>query len=218
MAHFVTWSEEYRQILDKLFIDNFLMTLHLDQLKAFQDFLTAFRKSASVQLAIVNDVDFDPPDTFTFINHNIFKDSGNSVMRGPKEPSTGLSLEVFKTKNRGWGIKTLAPIQQNNVVLECVGELLDKQQFTKQPNKSHIFPKNIEYIEGTFYVDASKFGNLSRFINHSCEPNCRILNMNIHTLRDIKPGEELTIDFTNSNLPAYFVECLCGSTICKKIF
>lgn len=56
-------------------------------------------------------------------------------------------------------------------------------------------------------IDSFFFGNLSRFINHSCEPNLRTLAMHNHNkdpmlgkisffaIRDILKGEELTVDY-----------------------
>jgi uncharacterized protein len=67
-------------------------------------------------------------------------------------------------------------------------------------------------------IDGEVGGNDSRFINHSCDPNCsfeftgdRIL---VHALRDISPGEELTLDYefdeSGMNVP-----CRCGSANCR---
>ena len=60
-------------------------------------------------------------------------------------------------------------------------------------------------------------------INHSCEPNCGVFlrrgveSLEIHALRRIEPGEELTTDYATfeadiENMPG---SCLCGSTACR---
>lgn len=53
------------------------------------------------------------------------------------------------------------------------------------------------------YLDASRKGSISRFINHSCEPNCTVevwtvgrrLRVGIFSLKDIPAGTELTFDY-----------------------
>ncbi|KFG65929.1 putative histone lysine methyltransferase, protein SET, partial [Toxoplasma gondii RUB] len=50
------------------------------------------------------------------------------------------------------------------------------------------------------FVDATDSGNLARYINHSCEPNCESVRMPhnavaIVALRDLLPGEELFYDY-----------------------
>jgi len=52
-------------------------------------------------------------------------------------------------------------------------------------------------------IDATRKGNLARFMNHSCNPNCELqkwvvgsrLRMGIFTLRNIEKNEELTFDY-----------------------
>ncbi|GIY63172.1 histone-lysine N-methyltransferase SETD2 [Caerostris extrusa] len=52
-------------------------------------------------------------------------------------------------------------------------------------------------------LDAANKGNLSRFMNHSCDPNCETqkwtvngnLRIGFFAKRDIKAGEELTFDY-----------------------
>ena len=82
-------------------------------------------------------------------------------------------------------------------------------------------------IDGTFY------GNESRFINHSCDPNLKCFNLvsdgqssvfhqvGLFAVRKIKPGEELTIDYMwdeNANdVIAEDVPCLCGSAKCRGL-
>ncbi|KRY17066.1 Histone-lysine N-methyltransferase SUV39H1 [Trichinella patagoniensis] len=102
---------------------------------------------------------------------------------------------------------------------------------------------DLDYLESTkFSIDAKFFGNESRFVNHSvivkCEPNMRVHNVwvnNYHlslprlaffTIRDISPGEELTLNYymyndipSDSNQIAQnmkIIPCLCGSKRCKR--
>lgn len=74
-------------------------------------------------------------------------------------------------------------------------------------------------------IDAAVGGNISRFINHSCDPNCVAWiegqHIWIDALRDIRPGEELAYDYEYDFLPEYTVEdldfyrCECGSRNCR---
>jgi histone-lysine N-methyltransferase SUV39H len=86
-------------------------------------------------------------------------------------------------------------------------------------------------------VDGEFYGNATRFMNHSCEPNCRqfavilIPGLYCYTLaffakRDIPMYEELTFDYLDPeedepiDLDEIDLEirepCLCGSHQCRK--
>jgi len=66
-----------------------------------------------------------------------------------------------------------------------------------------------------------------RFVNHSCEPNCEfdwfdlvpeggsqaVRRVYLIALREIKPGEELTIDYNWSAEGA--IACRCGAPTCR---
>lgn len=79
-------------------------------------------------------------------------------------------------------------------------------------------------------VDATKYGNLSRFVNHSCLPNSRISSVSstkvvlqnkllISALSDIPWGREITIDYTqDSALMSQGIDCLCNNKKCVNQF
>ena len=56
-----------------------------------------------------------------------------------------------------------------------------------------------------------------RYLNHSCDPNCALLKgdgkLIVDTLRPIKNGEELTIDYGWG--AHYAIPCQCGSSKCR---
>ena len=79
------------------------------------------------------------------------------------------------------------------------------------------------------FVDATQSANFASRINHSCEPNCALktfvvngeLKLGIWTLRSVRDGEELTIDFrTKGDFERELqgLACLCGAEHCAKSF
>ncbi|KAK5201525.1 histone methyltransferase set2, partial [Exophiala xenobiotica] len=79
------------------------------------------------------------------------------------------------------------------------------------------------FLQKGEYIDARKKGNLSRFFNHSCAPNCHIetwhvmgkLRVGIFAQRDIKAGEELVIDYKTDTRGAEPQKCACRAKNCK---
>lgn len=72
-------------------------------------------------------------------------------------------------------------------------------------------------------IDPTYKGNLARFINHSCDPNCITQKWNvlgetcigIFAIRDIEENQELTFDYQFDSYKTPLTKCLCGSKNCK---
>jgi histone-lysine N-methyltransferase SUV39H len=97
-----------------------------------------------------------------------------------------------------WGLYALEPIPAGAFVVEYVGEILTAKDGDKrgkhydQLGMSYLFDmndpdENDDYdlkVQKSYYndffplcVDATYYGNESRFINHSCDPNLRSFNI-----------------------------------------
>lgn len=80
-------------------------------------------------------------------------------------------------------------------------------------------------VSADLVIDGSVGGNDSRFINHSCEPNCVVEiahdRVHVHAARDIAAGEELTFDYAyewEARYPVQMLEshrCACGARQCR---
>ncbi|SIT50853.1 Nuclear protein SET (fragment) [Paraburkholderia piptadeniae] len=75
-------------------------------------------------------------------------------------------------------------------------------------------------------IDGSRGGNSARFLNHACAPNCEAIETGdriyVHALTDIKPGDELFIDYgleiegeISEDIRAQYV-CHCGASTCRQ--
>lgn len=70
------------------------------------------------------------------------------------------------------------------------------------------------------YIDARNKGSFTRFVNHSCEPNCKTEKWTVHgetriavvALRDIAEGEELTFDYQWKALGSRQITYALGSS------
>ena len=86
-------------------------------------------------------------------------------------------LSTVKTLTRGTGVETTHPIERGDFIIEYVGEIMNSTEFNQRfAQKLDNFDKNFYFmsLNNNLYIDAEFFGNISRFFNHSCEPNIEI--------------------------------------------
>jgi hypothetical protein len=60
-------------------------------------------------------------------------------------------------------------------------------------------------------------GSYGWYLNHSCNPNCGIIGKDIVSIRNIKKGEEITIDYSTTNNDfKWKMNCKCNQKNCRK--
>ena len=134
--------------------------------------------------------------------------------------------EVFKTEYKGVGLRASSQIGRDSFIMEYVGEVLDPQRFHKRAKKySQNDVKHFYFmaLSTDYIIDATSKGNISRFINHSCDPNAETqkwtvdgeLRVGFFSKRKIKPGEEITFDYKYERYGQHAQKCYCGATNCR---
>ncbi|KAK8681786.1 hypothetical protein V6N13_054187 [Hibiscus sabdariffa] len=128
---------------------------------------------------------------------------------------------------KGFGLRMLENISAGHFLIEYVGEVLDMQAYeARQKEYASRGQRHFYFmtLNGSEVIDAYVKGNLGRFINHSCDPNCRTekwmvngeICIGLFALRDIKKGEELTFDYNYVRVfGAAAKKCHCGSPHCR---
>lgn len=135
-------------------------------------------------------------------------------------------IEVFKTDWKGFGIRARSYIPKDTFLMEYVGEVLDTKQFrkrAKQYSRDEVQHFYFMALSKDFYVDATSKGNISRFINHSCDPNAETqkwtvngeLRVGFFTKRGVKEGEELSFDYKFERYGNVAQKCYCGTSRCR---
>lgn len=113
---------------------------------------------------------------------------------------------IFKTEKKGYGLIATAHIPAGQLIMEYVGEVLNLKQYEKRAVAYSRMKNTHEYImqlSSDCMIDAKKKGNISRFSNHSCDPNAEsqkwIVNgetrIGLFSIKDIMPNEEITYDY-----------------------
>ena len=105
-----------------------------------------------------------------------------------------------RSRVHGYGVFAAEPIAKNTRIIDYAGELIRNSD---SPAREERY-----LAEGCIWVfrvnrywsrDANVNGNVARFINHSCTPNCWVDVVDktiwIRAARRIEPGEELTYDY-----------------------
>uniref|UniRef100_A0A672T4B8 Histone-lysine N-methyltransferase EHMT2-like n=1 Tax=Sinocyclocheilus grahami TaxID=75366 RepID=A0A672T4B8_SINGR len=79
-------------------------------------------------------------------------------------------LQLYRTEKMGWGVRALQDIPQGSFICEYVGELISDAEADVREDDSYLF--DLDNKDGEVYcIDARYYGNISRFINHLCDPN-----------------------------------------------
>ncbi|XP_018319115.1 uncharacterized protein LOC108732676 isoform X2 [Agrilus planipennis] len=135
-------------------------------------------------------------------------------------------LEPYKTENRGWGLRSLAPIRKGDFVIEYVGELIDDTEYQRRIKRMHETKDENYYfltVDKDRIIDAGPKGNLARFMNHSCQPNCETQKWTVNgdtkvglfALEDIPANTELTFNYNLECVGKEKKVCKCGAQTCS---
>ncbi|KAK9134953.1 hypothetical protein Syun_014283 [Stephania yunnanensis] len=136
-------------------------------------------------------------------------------------------LKCLPCGKKGHGLKLLEDVSRGAFLIEYVGEVLDLNAYeARQKEYAAKGQKHFYFmtLNGSEVIDACAKGNLGRFINHSCDPNCRtekwMVNgevcIGLFAVRDIKKGEEVTFDYNYVRVfGAAAKRCICGSAECR---
>lgn len=133
--------------------------------------------------------------------------------------------EVRGSAIHGRGVYATQDIPAETKVIEYIGELIDKEESEKRAWAQHAVAEEtgdaavyIFTLNKRWDIDGNVPWNTARLINHSCAPNCEAWiegkKIFIHSLRDIKKGEELGFDY-GFDIECYEDHpCRCGSKEC----
>jgi SET domain-containing protein len=127
--------------------------------------------------------------------------------------ATGLT--VRESLIDGKGCFATAHFQRGRRIAEYTGERISNAEARR---RSHRRILRICAIDHRWSLDGSRGGNGTHYINHSCQPSSYMKVVYGHilflALRDIEPGEEITIDY-ESTLHSDRKRCTCGARSCR---
>ncbi|KPP71416.1 histone-lysine N-methyltransferase NSD2-like [Scleropages formosus] len=134
--------------------------------------------------------------------------------------------KVIKTAGKGWGLVTLRDIKKGEFVNEYVGEVIDEEEcrarikYAQENGITHFYMLTIDKDR---IIDAGPKGNYSRFMNHSCQPNCETQKWTVNgdtrvglfAVCDIPADTELTFNYNLDCLGNEKTVCRCGAPNCS---
>ncbi|VDN06815.1 unnamed protein product [Thelazia callipaeda] len=136
-------------------------------------------------------------------------------------------VEVFYAGVKGWGLKAMEPLDPGRFIIEYVGEVIDAEEMIRRGRKYGKDPKHVHHylmaLKNGAVIDATAKGNVSRFINHSCDPNCesqkwtvdRQLRVGFFVIKPIAIGEEIVFDYQLERYGRKAQRCFCGAANCR---
>ena len=153
---------------------------------------------------------------------------------GPNCGNRGMSKRQFakcrpmRENGKGWGLITVNGVKRGDLVQEYVGEIIDgkeKEERLKAFSRDHPNDPNfyVMHLEPGWYIDAREVANMARFINHSCDPNCKLVPTNVSghirvaimCIKDVAPGEFLSYDYQFDTKDGDKFICRCGAENCR---
>jgi len=121
------------------------------------------------------------------------------------------------SKVHGSGVFALEPINKNTRIIDYAGELVRNEK--SEAREERYLADGCIWVfrvNRTWSRDAAVGGNIARFINHACRPNCWIERVGktiwIRAAKSIRKGEELTYDYATDGEQTIPCRCRPGCT------
>jgi uncharacterized protein len=123
-------------------------------------------------------------------------------------------LSIRKSKIHRYGVYAKEAIPANRKVIEYTGQRLTTKEADDREEGEYTY---LFELDKDTTIDGAVGGSGAEIINHSCDPNLISRVMKGHilymSLRAIRPGEELTIDYNFDSKEQ--TPCSCGTKKCR---
>jgi hypothetical protein len=152
-------------------------------------------------------------------------DSGpNAALQFNQLQKRQKNLKFARSRIHNWGLFTVEPIEAQEMVIEYIGEVV-RQKVADHREKAYekrgIGSSYMFRVDDDTIIDATERGNVARFTNHSCEPNCYAEVITVqgqpkivfYALKKIEAGGELTYNYKFAP-EIEKIPCYCGSASC----
>ena len=153
--------------------------------------------------------------------------SSPAAVAAPAADLTGRRIHTRRSGVHGKGVFAEQDLAEGETQIEYVGEVITWTEALRRHPHDPNDPNHTFYfhVDEDHVIDAKNGGNSSRWINHSCKPNCEADETDgrvfIKALRNIRAGEELFYDYgliidapyTTKLLAEY--PCWCGAKKCR---
>jgi SET domain-containing protein len=121
-------------------------------------------------------------------------------------------IEKRRSRIDGWGVYASRTLSKNTRIIDYAGQKISNQESLKRERlymrRGHIWCFK---LTSRTVVDAWVGGNIARFINHSCRPNCYVQVQDgviwIRAARTIRKDEELTYNYQTEG--EGLIRCRC---------
>ncbi|GAB4857235.1 hypothetical protein Ancab_015142 [Ancistrocladus abbreviatus] len=159
------------------------------------------------------------------------------------QKGVGVQVKIVRERKKGWGLFADQLIQSGQFVCEYAGELLTTKEARRRQTMydelassgqfSHALLVVREHLPSRkacfrINIDATRIGNVARFINHSCDggnlstvlvrsSGALLPRICFFASRDVQVGEELTFSYGNTRLKSEGLQCFCDSFCCFGI-
>ena len=125
-------------------------------------------------------------------------------------------VAVHKSAIDGFGVFAAEPIPPRRKIGEIRGQTISVSEARRRAaGQQRIM---IVEISPKKAIDASQSTDPMRFTNHCCSPNARLCirdgRVEFYALRDIQPGEEITVDYGETHHEGTLA-CRCGAPGCQ---
>ncbi|EOY10505.1 SET domain - like 10 [Theobroma cacao] len=158
----------------------------------------------------------------------------------PSQRGIRVQLKIVRDVRKGWSLYAAQWIQRGQFVCEYAGELLTtkearrRQQIYDELASGGHFSSALlvvrEHLPSgkaclRINIDATRVGNVARFINHSCDggnlstvlvrsSGALLPRLCFFASKDINEDEELTFSYGEIRVKPKGLQCFCGSSCC----
>jgi SET domain-containing protein len=139
------------------------------------------------------------------------------------KPQGSRRIAARRSGIHGRGVFAVSPIAAGSRLIEYKGvRMSEAESDAMGTDSTHTF---LFMMDNNEVIDGGRNGNTSRWINHSCMPNCEAVEENgrvfMDAVRPIEPGDEVTIDYSLYLEARYTAAlkreyaCACGARQCR---